>query len=417
MSGSIYEGLKGPAANTTLEAMAQVKSDEQIELSSEQLSSKEAFVASQQEAVNPFAQMQKASKSIKAQKSRVQKMMKGGEKAHRLLPIAQIKNSADQFQQRNQELKASVLVLLRELIKPGDTKEEILKKLMDFYPDVSLADEALDFLLETTEGELAVTVQEAKDEHNEKFGREIAAGRNIGTHAREASEKGLGSPTSLRDLYRNVTGNPRDSTTLFQELSQRYAFKELKKVVDFLLHSLGTDMKSKGPSIPHGQLHRLLTETRSLQAILGVYRFFNARMPLVNKLFQRDGLQLPPQLNFETMAKEFMSLAGERYPTGDRVLQTAIRLGVDKWIRAKIIALSQFRDAIREVAVNQIYRSLQHRDELYIAILEALEDLEDELEELLDQEEGGGGFEDEEEEEEENEDENKKGNDTVDKIT
>ena len=50
---------------------------------------------------------------------------------------------------------------------------------------------------------------------------------------------------------------------------------------------------------------------------------------------------------------------------------------------AKIIALSQLRDAVREVAVNQIYKSLQHRDELYLAIIEALEELEDQLEEQL----------------------------------
>ncbi len=35
--------------------------------------------------------------------------------------------------------------------------------------------------------------------------------------------------------------------------------------------------------------------------------------------------------------------------------------------------------------MNQIYRSVQHRDELYMMIIEALEDLEDELEELEEQ--------------------------------
>lgn len=399
--GNIRDGLGSSHANVTLEAMERARKEETSELISEQITSKESMQSSLEETVNPFARLQKLSKTLDTNKTRIQKLLKSA-KAGKLLPAEVIKDSAQQFQQRNPELKAPILIMLRELIKPGDTKEEILKKLRDFYQDVSLADEVLDFLFATTEGDLQQVVKEAKDDFNKQFGREIAAGRNVSEAAHAASEQGLGTPTNLRDLYRNITGNPRDSSTLFQELSQRYVFKELKKVVDFLLHSLGADMKAKGPSIPRGQLHRLITETRSLQAILGVYRFFRSRMPLVDKLFQKEGLQLPPQLNFESMSKLFMSLAGERYPTADKILHSAVRLGIEKWVMAKIIALSQVRDAIREVAVNQIYRSVQHRDELYMAILEALEDLEDELDELLERDQD-----DEEKDEDEDEDEDK----------
>lgn len=412
MSDDFHSGLSDPKVNITLDAMQKTGAEEQQELSSEQLSSKLAFQSTCEEAINPFIRVQKQQKSIESNKSRLHKMLNMGEKSKQLGPVEMIKDNANQFQRRNPELKAPALISLRELIKPGDTKEEIIKKLMEFYPDVSLADEVFEFLLVTTEGDLAQTIKEAKEEFHARFEREITAGKNIGTHAREAAEKGLGSPSNLRDMYRNITGNPRDSTTLFQELSQRYAYKELKKVVDFLLHSLGADMKSKGPSIPRGQLHRLFTETRSLQAILGVYRFFRGRMGLMQSLFTKEGLEMPPQLNFETMAKEFMALAGERYPSPDKVLHTAVKLGVEKWIMAKIIALSQLRDAIREVAVNQIYRSLQHRDELYLAILEALADLEDELEELLEREEGEAG-EEEEEEEEQDEDDEDETSDTI----
>jgi type III secretion protein W len=184
---------------------------------------------------------------------------------------------------------------------------------------------------------------------------------------------------------------------MFEELTQKYAYKEINKVIKFLLHSMGSDMKSKGPSISRGELHNLMTETRTLQAILGVYRFFKGRMFLMGKLFEKDGLQMPNKLNFETMAKAFMNLVSERYPSSDKVLGQAKRLGIEDWILAKIIAFSQFRDSIRELAMSQIYRSLQHRDELSMAIIEALEELEDELEELEEKEE----FEDYEEEEEE----------------
>lgn len=399
-------GIQGKGnINVTLEAMKQVAADEAQELRAEQQESQVAFLDSQKEAVNPFAARTRNEKSIKSNaKDRVNKSLKSGEKGQRLLPLERIKEFADQFQRRNPELRANVLAMLREAIKPGDTKEDILRKLREYYPDVSLADEALEFLLATTEGELARNVQEAKDDFNAEFNREITAGRNIGTQARQAAEKGLGTPTSLRDMYRDITGNPRESSMLFEELSNRYSFKELKKVVDFLLHSLGADMKSQGPSIPRGLLHRLFTETRSLQAILGVYRFFKGRMGLMTKLFDKEGMEMPNQLSFESISKQFMALAGDRYPSAAKVLQLAIKLGIEKWLIAKIIVFSQFRDAIREVAAGQIYKSIQHRDELYMAIIEALEDLEDELEEVAEkeeEEEEEGESEEEEEEEEE----------------
>lgn len=396
-------GRATQSVNVTLEAMKEVAQNTQLEISAEQQDSKTAFLDAQEEAVNPFAaKFATKQKDIKSSKARIKKAQ-GSEKT-RLLPIEKIKDSANEFQRRNPELRSNVLVLLRERIKPGDTKEDILRTLAEFYPDVSLADEVLEFLLATTEGELAETVQEAKAEFEEKNGRQITAGRNISAQARQASDKGLGTPTSLRDMYRDITGNPRDSTTLFEELSTQYAFKDLKKVIDFLLHSLGADMKAKGPSIPRGMLHRLLAETRSLQAILGVYRFFRGRMRLIEKMFQKDGMNMPTQLTFENIAKQFMSLAAERYPSSAKVLQLATKLGIEKWILAKIAVFSQMRDGVREVAINQVYKSLQHRDELYLAILEALEDLEDQLEELTEEEE------DEESENEESDEKDEEGN-------
>jgi type III secretion protein W len=404
-------GRSSDHVNVTLEAMKEVAKDEDIERHAAQQESQGAFLNQCEEAVNPFAAtLKKSEKTLKANKGRVNKNLKAGEKSSRLLPVERIKEFADQYQRRNPELKANILTLLREYIKPGDDKETILKKIREFYGDVSLADEALEFLLETTDGELARVVQEAKDDFNKEFGREITGGRNINKQAQEAAEKGLGTATTLRDLYRDITGTPRDSSALFEELANRYSFKELKKVIDYLLHSLGADMKSKGPSIPRGLLHRLLTETRSLQAILGVYRFFKGRMNLMENLFEKEGMDWPPQLTFESISKQFMTLAAERYPTAAKVLQLAAKLGIEKWLIAKIIVFSQLRDAIREVAVNQIYKSIQHRDELYMAIIEALEDLEDELEDEKDTNE------DFDEDEEEDDDESQKSSESSQKI-
>lgn len=368
----------------------------------EQVATQNNLKQALEEVVNPLsAKFPKTEKSIEEHKMRLKKSEKD-ELEQRLAPIKEIDTAAEKFSKQNPELKKPILMLLANRLKDVKTKEELLDILSQFYPDASLADEALRFLLETTKGSLHKLVEEAKQFHEEQFGREIAAGKNISEEVQKYSKDGLGEPTQLRDMYRDITGNPREPVQLFSELADRFAYKELRKVLAFFFHSLGSDLKSQGPSIPPGLLHRLLTEVRSLQAILGVYQFFRARMKLVGFLFKRDGIEQPASLNFELIAKQFVGLLQERYPTGDKVLQSANKLGIEKWILAKIIMLSQFRDAIREIALSQLYRNVQHRDELYNAIIEALEQLEDELDELREKEE------EEREREESGEDEDEK---------
>jgi len=379
MGENIFQASRGDSSERLLEGMKKAQEDVAMELKVEQDVANSDVKSSQEEAVNPFASRFAArNKSKTTNRDRIQKMFKTLDKPEKkLLPIELIRDSADQFQQRNPEMRSNVLILLREYIREGDTKEDILRKLDEYYKDPTLADEALNFLLSTTDGELKAVILEAKNEFNQRYGREITAGTNIASLALEASQKGLGTPTSLRDMYRDITGNPRDSNTLFDELSKKYKYQDLKKVIDFLLHSMGRDLKSKGPSIDPGLLHRLFSETRSLQAILGVYRFFRGRMNLVETLFREAQLPIPKELTFEQFAKVFITLAEERYPVAAKVDQMAPRLGVENSTESKIIAFSQLRDAVREVSLNQIYKSVQHRDELLKAIIEELEELED----------------------------------------
>ncbi len=324
-------------------------------------------------------------KDLKEQPLRVFKLEKG-EEAKKVLPERDVKEQASKFEKRNPELKASILILLLDKVKGCRDKEELLKLLEQFYPDPTLQDDALDFLLSTTVGDLKRIVQEAKDFLNATRGREIQAGKNISEEVQRYVSLGLGAPSKLRDLYRDITGNPREPIALFMELGDRFSYKEMRKVLAYLFHALGSDLKSQGPSIPPGLLHTLLTEVRNLQAGLGVLHFFKNRMRLITFLFQRNGMPLPPEMNFEALSRQFVTLLQERYPSPDKVLQLATKLGISKEILAKIIVFSQMRDAVREIALNQFYRSLQHRDEIYRAILECLEQLEEELDEQLEAE-------------------------------
>lgn len=94
------------------------------------------------------------------------------------------------------------------------------------------------------------------------------------------------------------------------------------------------------------------------------------------------------RLNFEVLSKLFFDIAEERYPSSEKMKQLVSKLVTPlaknhlEGVYVQIAVLNVMRDMIKEVSPAQLYRSMQHRDDLYLAIIEALEDLEDELEEL-----------------------------------
>lgn len=287
---------------------------------------------------------------------------------------------AQSYSRRNPELPPDRLRQLRESLRQNQNAEEVLKEVNDAFSDPTLADEVLEYLEKATTGTLKESVTRARELLNEQKGREIIAGRNVDTVAKSFHKKGIGqNPTELRNLYRDITGNPREHNTLFSELSQQYPFDQLKLVVAFLLKGLAYDLKSKGPSIQQAELMRLMTETRNLQSILWVYLFFKGRMGLLRSLFEQYGLPFAEKLSFERLAKEFIKLVEERYPSAMKLLKQAENLGLMDDI-AKIIVFMQYRDAIRGLSP-RLYKSLRHRQDLLLVILETLDELEEREEE------------------------------------
>lgn len=346
-----------------------------------QIYKKEEFSEWAQEGFNPIL-IRRKFESLKKHSSRAIKI--GEEQVEddieRIEAVEKAEETASRFQRENPELQAKTLLILRGRITIEDSVDTILEKVLEFYKDPFLADEALRFLLQTTEGELHEKVLQAQKQFHANFEREIKAGRNIALQSREFSKEGLGTPGSLRDMYRDITVNRRDAHTLFDELSSQFKYEKMKTVIDFFLHSLGADLKSKGPSISRGQLSRLIEDTRTLQAILGVYDFFKGRMQLIHSLFEKSGLYPPIFVTFENLSKEFMQLLKERYISPERILHISSILGISEELAAKIIIYSQFRDAIRQIAP-KLYRNSKHQKEVYETIIELLEELEEEEEE------------------------------------
>lgn len=291
---------------------------------------------------------------------------------------------AENFANKNDELKKQALLGLRVAISSEDSPEEVLAKVLKSYPDKYLADEAFDFLETSTDptSKMGQAIRRARILLNERFGREVRAGRNMNVEAQEFSKQGMGTATSLRGLYQDITGNPREPLTLFEELIENFSFDRMKTVLQFILHSIGSDLKAKGPSISRFELQRLLTDARSMQAILGVYRFFFSRMSLIQRQFDQEDLAYPKRITFELLAKLFVKMLAERYPSIDKVLRLATSLGISDELIAQMIVFSQYRDAIRSVSP-KLFKSDRHRQDLLNTLIETLSEIDD----LLDEEE------------------------------
>ncbi len=352
------------------------------QLKMEQVASRRSTRAMQEEGFNQVVSRDKF-RTLEEQRKKKESLSKAQQLEDDIEVVEEthkIDEAARRFERENNELKAKSLIILRRRLNENDTIEDILKKVLELYPDFTLADEALDFLSQTTTGLLNTKILQAKQYLNNTYEREIKAGKNINLQAQIFSKEGLGTPTALRDMYRDITGNPRTPNTLFDQLSQTFSYEKMKVVIRFLLHSLGSDLKAKGPSISRGELKRLLEDTQSLQAILGVYRFYQARQAMIIAQFDQHGLIMPSILNFELIAKKFMALLGEKYISSEKIIQLSRYLGISEEEIAQIIIFTQMRDSIRNTSP-KLYKSERHRQDVLKAILDALEELEDELEE------------------------------------
>lgn len=339
---------------------------------------------------NPLAMLKNAESLEKKQKKTEQRESQGAtqEEDTDVVIIDSVTKTAEEFQEKNPEMQKRSLLNLKVMILPDDDPEQILAKILKAYPDHFLADEAFAFLYETTDltTKFGKNILRARDLLNERYAREVKAGRNMNAQAREFSQQGLGNVGSLRDLYRDITGNPREALTLFEELLQAFNFDKMKIVIQFVFNSIGSDLKSKGPSIEPAELSRLLTELRSMQAILGVYRFFFQRMRLIQSSFAREGLTLPSRVTFELLSKYFVELLAERYPSPEKILRFANLLGISEEILAQIIIFTQYRDAMRGVAP-KLFKSDKHRQDLLQALIDTINELDDLLEEEEEEEE------------------------------
>jgi type III secretion system YopN/LcrE/InvE/MxiC family regulator len=283
---------------------------------------------------------------------------------------------AQNYSRRNPELDPQMLRRFVARFKGAKSVEEILDAVLDAVEDPTLADEVLEFLEQELEGNAKQLASDARNYLNTIKKREVIAGRNVDPAAKSFHKQGVGaSPTELRNLYREITQEPKGHNALFTDLSKKYSFEEMSSVIAFLLKGIGYDLKSKGPSIQQPELMRLLTETRNLQSILWIYLFFKKRKKLIRRLYDEHGCEDEEPPPFEELAEDFISIVEERYPTVAKLLAKAQKRGLSD--EEKLVIFMQYRDAIRGLAP-RLYRNLKHRQDLLMIIIELLEELESE---------------------------------------
>ena len=99
---------------------------------------------------------------------------------------------------------------------------------------------------------------------------------------------------------------------------------------------------------------------------------------MIKGQFDRYDLTMPSRINFEVLARLLMKLLQERYPTPDKILKFSFTLGIAEELAAQVVVFTQYRDAMRHVSP-KLFKSERHRQEILMALMETLSDLEDEL--------------------------------------
>lgn len=206
-------------------------------------------------------------------------------------------------------------------------------------PDVAQIDRTFDFLLEVVRFKMNKAtgtqkeslqailnrVNTAKSFYYEANKRDIDIAQKIIDVVDVVVEQGARDTPETISHLRDIINNPQDvPTKLNYYKSKGYTYQEMKQEVDAILSFVGA--KFKNARIPKGEMSRLMDETRNLQALLQVFRHFKRGMPLARNLFDMNGMKLSPNINFETLSQNFMTMVEDGYPSSQKVLQTISKL-------------------------------------------------------------------------------------------
>lgn len=283
---------------------------------------------------------------------------------------------ADKHSSDSTEISAQDLRSLRDSIAPDASPDDILKAVQEKFSDPVLASRALDYLdasVSSSDGALKNAIIQAKTTYNTTHKQAIVGGKNIQFTTHQFASELKVSPSSLRQLYLEVTSKENTCKQMFTLLTERYLFPDMKAVTSFLLNGISADMKSEGSSIPSAKLMLLMGEIRNLEAVVDSYQIFESAFPRMQQNAQAEGLSFPDHVNFVSLAESFQKLVGDNYPLAKKC-ETEVQSLVGPDTDLQSIVLNNFFTAARNVSP-RFFESVGKRDAFLTALANALDNI------------------------------------------
>lgn len=249
-------------------------------------------------------------------------------------------------------------------------KEEVLRELRRFFPDLSEAWAALRDLRDElsagpgTPPETLRTLDQALDELERTEGPAIRAGINGALNAR--GFEGLGDAGSLGGFYRETVCHFEDVNALYAHIQETYG-KDFDAALDFLYKALASDLAADVPSMETSHLEHV-------NSSLGDLRQLQSARSLCARLLERwsdvHGIRHCPLDDMALLGK-ILDLRKERYVSGSRISALAKEAGAPD-IERKVLFLQELLNTTRSFAP-----SLFDGNEGRMKVLDAVQDAVD----------------------------------------
>lgn len=180
----------------------------------------------------------------------------------------------------------------REGGRPAVAKEDILRALQAFDPDVSHQFAGLDIAREhfarAGAGEaFMLLLDEVQADYNRSdLAREVKAGFAASEAATRAAATLETDPASVRNAYRELLRESRNMGQLFEAFRNFDVMKNFGEVIDIFMAAAGRDLGSTGPSTDADYLHALLSELGKLKKMQSVVEMSSQLMQTTDRLLE-----------------------------------------------------------------------------------------------------------------------------------
>lgn len=312
----------------------------------------------------------------------------------------ELDNQAKAFANKHPILKRDSLKnLFNEVARLGKdaTEDDVIEIVRRTYPEghEAEAEHAFEFLVETTTGDLKGLVEKAKAKFDKNYNKEIKRSLELEKIATHVGAKVSGEVLDFYNMFTDLVARQPEPIAMYEEFKKRFPNPEdRKKIEEASYHEIGVALKTK--DIEPALLGALNKTAYMLHAARNLRTPFAKTEALMESQFEQYGISKPSNLNVESMTDGFVRMVGRRMNTATQMkalVESMVPRGLGNDVRtrynfvaAEIIILQRYRDAVHQVALpvfnDASNNPANSRDHIKFALIEALEDLEFELEDL-----------------------------------